>query len=367
MKNTIGNNITLTLFGESHGKMIGAVLDGITPGIPVDEDYIRACLDRRRPLPGIGTARREADEFRIVSGVYRGFTTGAPLTVLIPNREADPAAYASTMTTPRPGHGDLPIHVKSKGFEDPAGGGHGSGRLTAPIVAAGAILLQALQSKGVLIGTHIARCGSMVDTPFSPSPAEEIRKLQQRNLPLISEDAEQPLVEEILAAAAEDDSIGGVLETAVTGLPAGLGEPWFDTVEGELAKAVFSIPAVKAVEFGAGFEYARMRGSEANDAYIMTASHEILTSTNHCGGVLGGLTTGMPLLFRSCIKPTPSIGKPQQTVDLQTGEPATLRIHGRHDPCILPRAAIVQTCVTALVLSDLLAGRYGIDYLRKES
>ncbi len=360
MKNTFGTNVCVTLFGESHGPAVGAVLDGLAPGIEVNGEEIAAALSRRRPAGDISTARREPDRFEILSGVYRGRTTGAPVCVLIPNTDVKSDDYEPSL--PRPGHADLTAHLRYGGWEDPRGGGHFSGRLTAALTAVGAIAAGALGGRGVLIGTHVLRCAGIADAGFT-DPAKETPLLHENTFPVLDEAAGEKMREAIRLAAAAQDSVGGVLETVVTGLPAGVGEPWFDTVEGVLSHALFSVPAVKGVEFGAGFAFADMRGSEANDP-IAFENGAFITKTNNNGGVNGGLTNGMPLIFRCCIKPTPSIGLPQETADLQTGEPARLCVAGRHDPAILHRAAVVTESVAALALCDLLALRFGADWLR---
>ena len=364
MNNTFGRCVSLTLFGESHGPEIGAVLDGLAPGIPVDESAIARRLDLRRPHGTVSTARREPDEFRIASGVFRGRTTGAPLAILIPNADARSGDYAEGQA--RPGHADWTAHVKYRGFQDWRGGGHFSGRLTAPLAAAGAVLLFALERRGILVGTHVSRCAGISDAPFSDAPAEDIARLNAMRFAVLDEARGQAMRAAIGAAAADGDSVGGVLETLVLGLPAGVGEPWFDTLEGELAHALFSIPAVKGVEFGAGFALADMRGSRANDP-LRLEDGRIVTPTNHCGGILGGISNGMPLLFRCAVKPTPSVALPQQSVDLAAGEETELRLAGRHDPAIVHRARAAADSVTALVLCDLLARRFGTDWLGGEA
>lgn len=365
MKNTFGNNLTMTLFGESHGEQIGCVLDGLAAGLPVDEDFIRTQLALRRPEGDTATARVEQDEFRIVSGVYQSRTTGTPLCLLIPNTQARSKDYVNLSGIARPSHADYTQFEKSHGFADLRGGGHASGRLTAPLVAAGAILIAALREKGILIGTHIAQIAGKSDRAFSDLSGD-IALLNERRFAVLDEDAEEKMKAAILTAKADDDSVGGVLETAVTGVPAGLGEPWFDSLEGLLSHAMFSVPAVKGVEFGDGFSLADMRGSEANDAFRIDGGR-VVTATNHSGGIGGGISNGMPLLFRCAIKPTPSIARPQDTVDYVNLQETTVCISGRHDPCIVPRARVVVDSLTALVLADCLAGRYGTDWLTSES
>jgi len=359
MKNSFGQSVTLTLFGESHGSEIGAVLDGLAPGFAVDEDFIRHQLSLRRPQGRISTSRVEADEFRIVSGVFEGKTTGTPLCILIPNTNTRSGDYEKGL--PRPGHADYTAECKYHGFADYRGGGHFSGRLTAALVAAGAILISMLRQNGILIGTHISRLSGITDRPFR-SFEEDVEQLGEMYFPVLSNTSADAMRLEIEQAASDGDSVGGVLETMVLGLPAGLGEPWFDSVEGLLSHALFSIPAVKGVEFGDGFELADMRGSEANDPFRIRDGR-VVTSTNRNGGINGGITNGMPILFRSAVKPTPSIYLEQESVDLSTMQNATLQLQGRHDPGIVHRARVVVDSVTALVLCDLLAQRFGTDFI----
>ena len=362
MKNTFGQSVSVTLFGESHGAEIGAVLDGLAPGLPVDEGYIASRLALRRPSGSISTGRREPDPFRIVSGVFEGRTTGTPLAILIPNTDTRSRDYRKGAA--RPGHADLTAHIKYHGFEDFRGGGHFSGRITAALVAAGAVVTPALEKHGILIGTHIARCAGIDDVPFSDLPAD-IARLNSLPFAVLDDGCGQRMRAAIEQAASEGDSVGGVLETAVAGLPAGIGEPWFDTLEGVLAHALFSVPAVKGVSFGDGFGLADMKGSLANDP-LRRNEEGIFSPTNHNGGINGGISNGMPVLFRCAVKPTPSVSSEQQTVDLVTGEEAALRISGRHDPAIVHRARIVVDSVTALVLCDLLALRFGTDWPGRE-
>ena len=356
MKNTFGQSVAVTLFGESHGAEIGAVIDGMAPGILVDEDFIRHQLTLRRPAGKISTARVESDPFRIVSGVFEGRTTGTPICILIPNSNTKSGDY--TRGLPRPGHADYTALCKYHGYEDYRGGGHFSGRITAPLVAAGAIAISALREKGIYIGTHMASVGRVKDRSFGADLNADIDLLADLNFPVLDADAADRMREEIEAAARDGDSVGGTLETVVTGMPAGVGEPWFDTVESILSHALFAIPAIKGVAFGDGFEMAQMRGSEANDA-LTTDGNTVTTKTNHNGGI----TNGMPLCFTCAVKPTPSIFKAQDTVDTETMQNATLELKGRHDPAIIHRARVVVDSMTALVLCDLLAQRFGTDYL----
>ncbi len=359
MKNIFGNAVSLTLFGESHGPAIGAVLDGVAPGIEVSEDFIKSQLSLRRPAGEIGTARQEADPFQILSGVFEGKTTGTPICIIIPNGDTRSQDYKEIANLPRPSHADYSGAIKYAGFNDPRGGGHFSGRITAALVAAGAILISALRQKGIIISTHIASIGSVNDRAFNDI-AFDAKQLENAPFAVLDSAAAEQMKAEILAAKKDGDSVGGVLETAVLGMPAGIGEPWFDTVEGLLSHALFSIPAVKGVEFGGGFALSSMRGSEANDPFI-ALDGKIKTETNNSGGIQGGITNGMPLIFKTAIKPTPTIAREQKTVNIATGEGETLSPAGRHDPCIVHRARVVADSIVALVLCDLLTQKYGTD------
>ena len=360
MKNVFGNNLTVTLYGESHGSAVGAVLDGLCPGIPVDTDYIRSRLALRRPFGQISTARAEQDAFEIDSGVFDGKTTGTSLCIRIPNCDARPAAYDDMSHLARPSHADYTGFVKYRGFADPRGGGHFSGRITAALVAAGAIAQTALKRKGITLGTHISRCAGIDDRPFQ-NPEKDVAELEHKEFAVLDEAAAEAMKAAILAAAEAGDSVGGILETIVLGVPAGAGEPWFDTVEGVLSHSLFSIPAVKGVEFGDGFALADLRGSQANDPFRMQEGR-IVTQTNRNGGINGGITNGMPLIFRCVLKPTPSISLTQQTVDYRADENAEISVSGRHDPCIVHRARAVADAVTALTVYDQLETRFGTDW-----
>ena len=361
MKNSFGNQITLTLFGESHGEMIGAVLDGLAPGIRIDHELIKNRLELRRPHGSISTARTEADEYTIVSGEYGGYTTGTPLTLLIKNEAKNSADYSALADTPRPGHADLAATMKYHGFEDKRGGGHFSGRVTAALVAAGAIIGSALEKKGIYIGSHIKYLGGISDRDIS-CVREDIKKLNESLFPVLDPESSKQMTEKIEEAGREGDSIGGILETVVVGMPGGVGEPWFDSVESMLSHALFSIPGIKGVAFGIGFGVADMSGSEMNDP-IATDGESICTLTNNNGGINGGITNGMPLVIKCAVKPTPSIYKKQKTVNLATGENTEIEIMGRHDPAIIHRARAVVDAMCAICLADLLATRYGTDYL----
>lgn len=362
MKNTFGNSVSVTLFGESHGEQIGIVIDGLAPGIEIDHDFIKHQLSLRRPNGKISTARIENDEYSIISGVFDGKTTGTPVCILIKNEDTKSKDYASTRNLARPGHADYTANCKYHGFEDYRGGGHFSGRITTPIVAAGAIAISALSKKGIYIGTHIKKCAKISDRSFE-NIEEDIKALSQMQFAVLNSDALSEMNDAILQAASEGDSVGGVLETAIIGVPAGVGEPWFDSVESELSHILFSIPGIKGVEFGLGFDFADKRGSEANDSFCMKGK-DITTATNNNGGINGGITNGMPIVFSCAVKPTPSIFKTQKTVDFINCEDAQLSLKGRHDPAIIHRARVVVDSVAALALCDMLALRYGTDWLK---
>ncbi len=310
MKNSFGNAINISLFGESHGAGVGVLIDGIAPGIKVDEDFIAHQLTLRRPSGNISTARREPDEYVIQSGVYNGYTTGAPLCIFIPNTDTRSRDY--TPELPRPSHADFTAREKYHGFEDFRGGGHFSGRITAALVAAGAIVIPALREKGIYIGTYIKEIGQFI-LGAEEHTAESLLAVAESEYGLTDPDAVDMMKRVIEHARERSDSVGGVLETAIVGLPAGLGEPWFDGVESQIARAVFGIPAVKAVAFGAD-RISVMRGSKANDDFILKDG-KIVTATNNSGGVQGGITNGMPVVFRTTVKPTPSIAQTQKTVN----------------------------------------------------
>lgn len=361
MKNTFGNNVSVTLFGESHGVAIGAVVDGLPAGVKVDEEFISHQLDLRRPFGKISTSRQEADKFEILSGVFNGKTTGTPICIIIPNENTQSKDYSKTYGKARPGHADYTAFCKYNGCEDYRGGGHFSGRITAGLVAAGAIAIDLLTKKGIKIGTHILKCAGVKDSGFADLE-KDINNLSGKVFPVLNDKKGEEIVEGIEKIAKEGDSVGGVLETAVIGLPVGVGEPWFDSVESVLSHALFSIPAVKGVEFGAGFSCADMLGSQMNDSFVFNGDI-VTTKTNNNGGINGGITNGMPVLFKCAIKPTPSISKEQETVDFINNENTVLSVKGRHDPCIVHRARVVVDSITAIVLCDLLSQKFGTDWL----
>ena len=359
MKNTFGNAVSMTIFGESHGPAIGAVLDGLAAGLPVNEAAIAAAMDRRRARgDGLSTARIEPDKVEFLSGVVNGHTTGTAIALTIANTNTRSGDYAKTADLLRPGHADYTAYAKYEGWQDARGGGHFSGRVTAAAVAAGSICERVLAGHGIRVYTHIARLAGVEDAPLSSAAGLVCPEPENGHFALLDPGREAAMQQAVRAAAAEGDSVGGVLETIVTGLPAGVGEPWFDSVESELAHIAFAIPAVKGIEFGMGFAMADQRGSCANDAFCMREG-KIATATNHNGGVNGGITNGMPVVFRTAVKPTPSIYKTQQTVDYVNRREAELNIQGRHDPCIVARAAVVQNSLTAFGVLDLLTQRYG--------
>ena len=364
MKNTLGENFCVTIFGESHGPYIGVVLDGIAPGIEVNKDFINHQLDLRRPSGKISTKRVETDEFILASGVFNDKTTGTPLTILIPNSVQHSKDYEKTATLARPGHADYTANVKYHGFQDFRGGGHFSGRITAALVAAGGIIIPELEKKGIKIGTHIKSLGGIKDRNFEDYQ-KDIDFLGGTNFPVLDADKSEQMKTLAEKIAAEGDSVGGVLESVILGMPAGVGEPWFGTLESELSYALFSIPAIKGVQFGDGFDMVDSFGSEFNDSLQIVQDNgksKVITKTNHNGGINGGISNGMPILFRCAVKPTPSIYKTQDTIDMFKNENAKLNIQGRHDPAIIHRARIVVDSVASFVIYDALAGRFGTDF-----
>lgn len=353
---TYGKKIKLTVFGESHGEAIGAVIDGVPAGFKIDMDRVLIQMSRRAPgKDKTATPRVEKDYPEIKSGILNGITTGAPIACVIENTNTKSSDYSNLLENPRPGHSDYTAYVKYGGNNDIRGGGHFSGRLTAPIVFAGAVLRQILEEKGIKIAAHINSIADVNDERFNPLNIEEnlISELNNSRFPLINKDKEEKMREAVEKARLDGDSIGGIIECAVTGMPAGAGGPLFDGIEGEISKAVFAIPAVKGVEFGAGFTSATLRGSENNDAFEYFGD-KVVTKSNNCGGILGGISNGMPIIFRTAVKPTPSISKQQDTVNLKTGENSTLSVKGRHDPCIVPRAVPVIEAVAAIAVFDLI-------------
>lgn len=367
MKNNFGTNISMTIFGESHGPCIGITLDGLPAGFKINLERIKEDMEKRKAKGSISTQRHENDEVEIVSGFFNGYTTGTALTILIQNKNTQSKDYSDIQYRLRPGHADFSAYEKYHGFQDYRGGGHFSGRLTAPIVAAGSICRQILETKNILIGSHIEQLYALHDAPFSNNIDElkkQIQTLNKKEFATLDEQVAQNMEQAILEAKNEQDSIGGILESAIINLPAGIGEPFFDSIESILAHLLFSIPAVKGVSFGAGFQMAAKKGSEANDAFIINDT--IQTKTNNNGGINGGISNGMPIIIHTCIKPTPSIYKTQKTVDYKTKESQTLNIKGRHDPCILHRARIVVDSMIAFGILDLLMSSNANNILEKE-
>lgn len=356
MSSYLGKNLHVSIFGQSHSAAIGVTVDGLPAGERVDLEELETFLQRRAPgRDATATPRKEGDKPQILCGLVDGVTCGAPLAALIQNTNTRSKDYDQLRDLPRPGHADYTAQVRYGGFQDVAGGGHFSGRLTAPLCIAGGIALQILKRRGVEVAAHIQSVAGVEDRPFDPmgEQVKTLDRLKTASFPVLDQTAGERMREAILNARSQGDSVGGVVECIVTGLPAGVGDPMFGGMEGRLAAALLGIPAVKGVEFGAGFEAARMLGSENNDSFTVTDG-KVTAGSNHAGGILGGITTGMPLVFRAAFKPTPSISREQDTVSLSRMEPAKLAITGRHDPCIVPRAVPVVEAAAALVLLDAL-------------
>lgn len=356
MSNIFGHAVTMTIFGESHGIGIGVVLDGLPVGVKVAWNAVRQEMARRRPGKDIlSTARVETDAFEVQSGIFNGYTTGAPLCCVIKNKDQRSKDYSQLRHMMRPGHADYTGKIRYGGYNDYRGGGHFSGRITAPLVFAGAIASQILAARGVTIGAHIARLEDTYDTPFNPlgETADTLQSLKGDAVPTLDKKKAQAMAETIVQAKDNLDSVGGVIECMAIGLPAGLGNPFFDSVESVLAHMMFSVPATKGIEFGDGFGMAGLRGSTANDSFYYDTDGTVKTRTNHNGGINGGITNGMPLLFRVAVKPTSSISQEQQTIDTDTKENCSLIVKGRHDPCIVQRAVPVIEAATAWALLDV--------------
>lgn len=354
MSSQWGKNIRVSIFGESHGPAIGAIVDGLPAGFVPDLAELERQMARRAPSgKAYATKRNEKDAVEFVSGFHNGRLTGAPLCLMIRNTDPHSASYPERMELPRPGHADYTAHIRYGGAEDFRGGGHFSGRLTAPIVAAGALAMQVLARRGIVIGSHIHRIGSIADRKWDRAElsTELLRNLGQSAFPTLSDQSAAEMLAAIEQTRMNSDSLGGEVETAVLGLPAGIGSPMMDGVESRLASLLFAIPAVKGVQFGEGFGFCAMQGSEANDPFVM-AGGDVRTATNHNGGLLGGITTGMPMVFSVAIKPTPSIAKAQQTVNLHGQSSQEIVVKGRHDPCIVPRAVPVIEAAAALAVLD---------------
>ena len=351
MSSSFGENIRVSIFGQSHSGAIGVTVDGLPAGEKIDLAQLQRFLDRRAPgRNDYSTARREADVPEILCGLKDGLTCGAPLTAIIRNGDVRSQDYEALRTTPRPGHADFTAQVKYGGAQDAAGGGHFSGRLTAPLCIAGGICLQLLAREGITVISRIASIAGVADE------GELTGSTAEKDFPVVSDVRGEEMRAAIEAARTEGDSVGGVIECAVLGVPAGLGDPMFDGMENRIAAVVFGIPAVKGIEFGAGFAAAAMRGSENNDAFALQDGR-VVTKTNHCGGILGGITTGMPISFRAAFKPTPSIAREQESVNLDTMQSVKISVGGRHDPCIVPRAVPCVEAAAAIAVYDALLSR----------
>ncbi len=377
MKNTFGDQVQITIFGESHGPYIGGVLDGLSSGLVVDRSYIDKLLYLRRPKGLSASARREEDLYEIISGVKKDpedgleKTTGDPITIIIPNKDVDSSAYEEIYGKPRPGHADYAAMVKYGAYGDLRGGGHFSGRLTAVLVALGAICRRALETKGIYILSHVSKLGHIEDRCLKNEKLDIemikdlLKGMEEREFPTISKEAEGLMKREIAQVKEEGDSLGGSVESLVLGLPAGIGQPFFDSLEGLISHAIFSIPGVKGLSFGSGFDLVNMNGSQANDSpYIENG--KVSFRSNHNGGINGGISNGMPIIVNTALKPTSSINREQDTVDLIKGENCKIRIRGRHDPAIVHRAVEPINAALAIVLCDQLQIRYGEGYFREE-
>lgn len=356
MSSVWGNNIKLSIFGESHGAAIGINIDGLPPGIELDMDEINFEMQRRVPGKNkTSTARKETDQVEILSGYFNNKTTGSPLCAIIRNKDNISKDYEKIKDTPRPGHADFTGNAKYLGFNDNRGGGHFSGRLTAPLVFAGAIAKQILKTKNIIIGSHVKSIYDISDESFNKTmlKAELLNELRHKKLPVINDTKGQEMEEAILNAKEDLDSVGGIIEVGVINPLVGIGSPFFESVESRISHMIFSIPGVKGIEFGAGFDISAMKGSEANDEFYIDDG-QVKTYTNNNGGILGGITSGMPIIFRVAMKPTPSIAKAQRTVNMETMENIEIQVSGRHDPCIVLRALPVVEAATALVILDMI-------------
>lgn len=354
MSNTYGRNLRVEIFGESHGEAIGIVIDGLPSGVVLDMDKINSYMIRRKSDGNLGTKRIEADTPKILSGFYNGKTTGTPLAVIFENCNQHSGNYNHEVIVPRPSHADYTAYIKYGGNSDMRGGGHFSGRLTAPLVFAGSICIEILENMGITIGAHLYKVGSVNDALFDyvNVNAELLNKLKSKKIPCISDIAEK-ITSEIMVARDKGDSVGGIIECAICGAPIGIGSPFFNSMESSISSIIFSIPAIKGIEFGAGFKFAEMSGSEANDQYCYREG-KVVTTTNNNAGILGGITNGMPIIFRSVVKPTPSIFIEQNSVNLKSGNNEKLSICGRHDPCIALRAVPVIEAATAIAVLDMI-------------
>ena len=353
MSSTYGEILKLSIFGQSHGPAIGMTLDGIPAGLSIDLHELQLFMDRRAPgQDNYSTSRKEADRPEFLSGIMDGFTCGAPIAAIIPNTNTRSGDYENLKDCPRPGHADYPAQIKYNGFQDVAGGGHISGRLTAPVCIAGGLCKQWLEKIGIQIGAHISSVAKIIDGPVTLDYTNPNLNDISNDFPVVNIDAGIKMQEEIAKAKKDGDSVGGIVECFIKGLPVGLGDPMFDCIESKLAQIIYGIPAVKGLEFGSGFAGSNLRGSQNNDPYTIKNGN-VTTLTNNAGGILGGISTGMPVVFRVAIKPTPSIAKEQQSVSLKNIGNQMLSIHGRHDPCIVPRAVPVIEAAAAIAIFDI--------------
>lgn len=355
MSSGIGNNFRIQIFGQSHSEAIGVVIDGLPAGKAIDLEKIEAFLKRRQGgNNAYSTPRKEADTPEILSGIVNGKTCGAPLCAIFKNSNTKSSDYDNLKVIPRPSHADYNAFIKYNASNDVRGGGHFSGRLTLPLCFAGAVCMQLLDEAGIHVGAHVAAIAGVKDTPYNPVTLTADDLILKNEFPVNDAKAGELMVERILEAKSEGDSVGGIIECGITGVPVGLGEPMFDGIENTVAKIVFGIPAVKGLEFGSGFGAAELRGSEHNDAYRYDDNGNVITATNNSGGIIGGISTGMPIIFRACIKPTPSILKEQDSINLKTMQNDKLQITGRHDPCIVPRAVPCIEAAAAIAIYDHL-------------
>ena len=354
MSSTYGENLKLSIFGQSHGPAVGMTLDGIPAGLPVDFDKLQEFLNRRAPGQNDWSSpRKEEDKPEFLGGILDGYTCGAPIAAVIHNKNTRSGDYDNLKDCPRPGHADYTAQIKYGGFQDAAGGGHFSGRLTAPLCIAGGLCKQWLEEMGIRIGAHILAIGECGDTYFDPMDPE-IESVAP-DFPVLDPEAGEAMRDWISRAKAAGDSVGGIVECAIVGLPAGIGEPMFGGVESKIAQIVYGIPAVKGIEFGIGFDCACVPGSSSNDDFAVVDG-KIVTDTNNAGGILGGITSGMPVIFSTAFKATPSISCPQTSVSLKNMEETSLNVKGRHDPCIVPRAVPVVEAAAAIAIYDLILG-----------
>lgn len=362
MSSNFGKEIQISIFGQSHSEAIGVVIDGLPAGEEIDLDQVQAFLNRRAPgQHKYATPRKEADMAKVVSGLFEGKTCGAPLCAVIENTNTRSKDYAKLVDAPRPGHADFTASIKYGGFQDYRGGGHFSGRLTAPLCFAGAVCMQILERRGIVIGSHIHSIHGIEDRKWDDVliSAADLKMVTSKTFSVLDDDAGRKMQEAVEQARSQGDSVGGIVEAAAVGLPVGIGEPMFDGLESKLAAALFAIPAVKGVEFGAGFQAAKLYGSENNDGFYYDEDGSVKTRTNHHGGSLGGISSGMPLTVRVAFKPTPSISKEQETISFERKEQEKLQVTGRHDPCIVPRAVPCVEAAMAVALLDLYMMEYG--------